>query len=202
VLWPNSISGKRLNVSELPEILEFLWPYRTSLKSRKAFGVPVEERGIPWWALRELYMERLKNPLSITFAFVATHNHFVLDRGGQVFNRSAPIIKLPTEATEDDHLALLGLLNSSTACFWMKQVFFPKGGDYVGTEGARVRKTWWDERYEFAGTQLQAFPLTQEKPLDLSTLLDRVAQKRRAHLPAELAASLPLSRAALNEHKR
>jgi hypothetical protein len=30
---------------------------------------------------------------------------------------------LPSEATEDDHLALLGLLNSSTACFWMKQVF-------------------------------------------------------------------------------
>ena len=26
------------------------------------------------------------------------------------------------DATEDDHLALLGLLNSSTACFWMKQV--------------------------------------------------------------------------------
>ena len=36
--------------------------------------------------------------------------------------RSAPVIKLPPDATEDEHLALLGLLNSSTACFWMKQV--------------------------------------------------------------------------------
>ena len=26
-------------------------------------------------------------PLSIAFADVATHNHFVLDRGGKVFNR-------------------------------------------------------------------------------------------------------------------
>ena len=60
--------------------------------------------------------------LSIAFAFVATHNHFVLDRGGKVFKQTAPIIKLPADATEDDHLALLGLLNSSTACFWMKQV--------------------------------------------------------------------------------
>ena len=65
---------------------------------------------------------RARTPLSIVFAFVATHNHFVLDRGGKVFNRSAPVIKLPPNATEDDHLALLGLLNSSTACFWMKQV--------------------------------------------------------------------------------
>ena len=37
------------------------------------------------------------------------------------------MIKLPPGATEDDHLALLGLLNSSTACFWMKQVFHDKG---------------------------------------------------------------------------
>ncbi len=66
-------------------------------------------------------------PLSIAFAFVATHNHFVLDRGGKVFKQSAPVIKLPAEASEDDHLALLGVLNSSTACFWMKQVCHDKG---------------------------------------------------------------------------
>src|SRR4029453_18880953 len=58
-------------------------------------------------------------PLSIVLAFVATHNHFVLDRGGKVFNRSAPIIKLADDATEQDHLGLLALLNSSIACFWM-----------------------------------------------------------------------------------
>ena len=33
-------------------------------------------------------------PSQSAFAFVATHNHFVLDRGGKVFNRSAPVIKL------------------------------------------------------------------------------------------------------------
>ena len=60
--------------------------------------------------------------LSITFAFVATHNHLSLDRGGKVFKRSAPVIKLPPDADEDDISALLGLLNSSTACFWMRQV--------------------------------------------------------------------------------
>jgi hypothetical protein len=93
------------------------------------------EAGLEWYEYGRLTHSKLRTPLSITFAFVATHNHFVLDRGGKIFNRSAPIIKLPADATEDDHLALLGLLNSSTACFWMKQVFFPKGGVHVGFEG-------------------------------------------------------------------
>ena len=92
---------------------------------------------------------------------MATHNHFVLDRGGRVFKQTAPVIKLPLEATEDDHLALLGLLNSSTACFWMRQVCFPKGGDDVGQVGARVRRSLWDERYAFNATNLEQFPLPE-----------------------------------------
>ena len=86
----------------------------------------------PAWALLWFEYSGFSKPRShylssITFAFVATHNHFVLDRGGKVFNRTAPVIKLPEGATEEAHLALLGLLNSSTACFWMKQVFHNKG---------------------------------------------------------------------------
>ena len=62
---------------------------------------------------------------------MATHNHFVLDRGGKVFKQSAPVIKLPEGASEDDHLALLGVLNSSTACFWLKQVCHNKGSTAI-----------------------------------------------------------------------
>ena len=40
------------------------------------------------------FRDRFRTPLSIAFAFVATHNHFVLDRGGKVFKQSAPVIKL------------------------------------------------------------------------------------------------------------
>ncbi len=73
--------------------------------------------------VRSAHSRQAPHPaLDRVWRIVATHNHFVLDRGGKVFNSTAPVIKLPPEATEDDHLALLGLLNSSTACFWMKQV--------------------------------------------------------------------------------
>ncbi|MBO0517449.1 hypothetical protein, partial [Streptomyces beijiangensis] len=101
---------------------QVLAPYRTAISSRKRFGVPMLERGMAWHEWQELYPSKLRTPLTIAFAFVATHNHFVLDRGGKVFNRSAPVIKLPEGATEQRHLELLEVLNSSVACFWLKQV--------------------------------------------------------------------------------
>ena len=94
----------------------YLWRYRTQLKSRIYFGRTQEQRGLDWREYGVVVKDKLRTPLSITFAFVATHNHFVLDRGGKVFNRTAPVIKLPPDADEDAHLGLLGLLNASVAC--------------------------------------------------------------------------------------
>jgi SAM-dependent methyltransferase len=104
------------------------WLFKTKLKNRMDFGNYIEDRGLRWFDHSMFFPARFRTPLSIAFAFVATHNHFVLDRGGKVFKQSAPIIKLLSNATEEDHLALLGLLNSSTACFWMQQVCHNKGG--------------------------------------------------------------------------
>ena len=109
-------------------ILRYLWPARTKLANSRMFGGKTKtQTGLWWYEYGRLTRDKLRTPLSITFAFVGTHNHFVLDRGGKVFKQSAPVIKLPEDAGEDDHLELLGLLNSSTACFWMKQVFHNKG---------------------------------------------------------------------------
>jgi hypothetical protein len=144
--------------------LRLLWPWRTNLANNKLFGgVTKVEGGLGWHEYGRLTVDKLRTPLSITFAFVATHNHFVLDRGGKVFNRSAPIIKLPPDATEDDHLALLAYLNSSTACFWMKQVCMNKGGSGIGRG---IQDEAWESRFEFDGTKLGAIPL----PPRLSTL--------------------------------
>ena len=159
------------------------------------------EQGKPWFEYLEHYVSKLRTPLSIAFAFVATHNHFVLDRGGKVFNRSAPIIKLPGDATEDDHLALLGLLNSSTACFWMKQVFHNKGST-VDDKGARQTTVAFENFYEFTGNWVTEVSRYPGKPLALASKLDRLAQERQTHLPAQLTASLPLPRTALDEHRR
>lgn len=96
----------------------WLWRLRTELGSRATFSKRTYfAEGRPFYEWHQLPPDHDAHPWVITFAFVATHNHFVLDRGGKVFNRSAPVIKLPAEASEDDHLKLLGVLNSSPRAF-------------------------------------------------------------------------------------
>jgi len=160
-----------------------LWPWRRVAETVASFGgKDRKEEGQNWWEWYRWQVDRYRTPLSIAFAFVATHNHFVLDRGGKVFNRSAPIIKLPEGATEDEHLALLAYLNSSTACFWMKQVFYPKAtttGD-ISVEKGKPEAN----RYEFAGTGLLQLPMPPTTPAqrarlsELSAGLDQLASRR------------------------
>jgi hypothetical protein len=162
----------------------WFWPLRTGLANRQWFKKSQVDRGLAWYAYGHISREKFLTPLSIGFGEVATHNHFVLDRGGKVFKQTAPVIKLPPDASVDEHLGLLGLLNSSVACFWLKQVCFPKGGDSVGCEGARVRKTLWDERYAFNATNIAEFPLSPRRPLALARALDTLAVDIEACLPS------------------
>ncbi|WP_329062122.1 BREX-2 system adenine-specific DNA-methyltransferase PglX [Streptomyces sp. NBC_01429] len=167
-----------------------LWTMRRVLGSTTGFGGDTRaDSDEPWWTWYRWVSERYRTPLSITFAFVATHNHFVLDRGGRVFNRSAPVIKLPERATEDEHLALLGVLNSSTACFWLKQVSQGKGGSGLGRG---LQDEEWEERYEFTGTKLQEYPLPADLSLNLGRLLDSRATSLAGYEPSAItAAALP-----------
>ena len=106
----------------------WLWPARTTMGNRATFSQKTYfEEGRSWWEWHQVAIQRLEG-FTITFGEVATHNHFVLDRGGKVFNRTAPVIKLRPGASEDEYLGVLGLLNSSTGCFWLQQVCHNKGG--------------------------------------------------------------------------
>ncbi|SCL20091.1 BREX-2 system adenine-specific DNA-methyltransferase PglX [Micromonospora inyonensis] len=163
----------------------YYWLTRAWLRSRLDFGSTPEERGLRWWDHSMFFPKRYRVGSSIAFAFVATHNHFVLDRGGKVFKQSAPVIKLPEEASEDDHLRLLGYLNSSTACFWLKQVSHNKGN---GGIGGGIGDEDWEPRYEFTGTKLQDFPLPEVYPFGRARLLDSLAQQLASLTPAAVAA--------------
>ncbi len=180
-LWP--YEETTLMASADSATLALLWPYRSILSRRVAYGLTQLERGLEWFEYSMFFAKRFRSPLSIAFAFVATHNHFVLDRGGKVFNRSAPVIKLPEGASEDEHLALLGVLNSSTACFWLKQNSHNKGST-VDSKGARQTQVPWEDFYEFTGTTLKDFPLPSDLPLHRGRSLDRLAQKAAAQSPA------------------
>lgn len=166
--------------------LRWYWTYRFALASYLMFGKRKSERGLQYHEWGYLLAERLRTPFSIAFAFVATHNHFAFDRGGAVFNRHAPVIKLPVAAGEDRYLELLGVLNSSTACFWMKQVFHNKGAS-VDAKGARQTTVVFENFYEHDSTKLKQFPLPGAFPLDSARRLDQLARDLAAASPAQLA---------------
>ena len=195
-VWPYDENLQVRELNENPSMAIFFWPRRRVMQRRKRFGTLIENiPSLQWYEFGELYRDKLRTPRRIAFAFVATHNHFVLDRGGRVFNRSAPVIKLPEGASEDDHLALLGVLNSSTACFWLKQVSHGKGNGGVN-EGYRGDE--WEEFYEFTGTKLEQFPLPGDLPLAFGRELDGLAQKLAALEPSVVCAETTLTRSRLD----
>jgi hypothetical protein len=131
----------------------------------------------------------------IAFAEQATHNHFVLDLGGKVFHQSAPMIKLPEGAAEDAHFALLGTLNSSTACFWLRQRCTPKGGSGIGRG---IQPEPWMERYVFNSSNVEQFPLSDGTPIELAARLDALASNLRSVTPSAVVTSGIPTRSALD----
>ncbi|MFC9839753.1 BREX-2 system adenine-specific DNA-methyltransferase PglX [Rhodococcus sp. NPDC127530] len=180
-LNPYLDSANSSPVTQDTSVVTHLWPLRPLLAARTVFQKTLSDRGLPWWVHLESYSRKLQTPLSITFPFVATHNHFVLDRGGKIFKQTAPVIKLPKEASEEDYLRLLGTLNSSTACFWLKQNSHDKGRP--GAEAAGADEPW-ERRFEFTGTTIQDFPLPKMHVLERAHRLDTLAQQLSANEPA------------------
>ncbi len=174
------------------KVTRWLWPLTTGLKNRLWFKKTQIQRGFTWYEYGHISREKFAADLTITYAFVATHNHFVLDQGNKVFNRSAPVIKLPVGSSESAHLGLLGLLNSSVACFWMQQVCHNKGGPGGGSS----KDEKWHDFYEFTSTKLADFPLIDQKPIGHARQIRTLSQQLAAIQPATLMASAELPTAA------
>ena len=196
VVFPYDEETGLCQLSQLPRLNHWLWPTRTTLGNRATFGKNTYfGEGRAWWAWHQIVLERLTPPLSITFGFVATHNHFALERGGKVFKQSAPIIKLPPSATVAEYLGLIGLLNSSVACFWLQQVMHNKGGPGGGSS----KDEKWHDFYEHSSTQLASFPIVRDKPLAISEALDCLAQELQRDSPFNvLSVETSCSRASLD----
>ncbi|MBT2386644.1 BREX-2 system adenine-specific DNA-methyltransferase PglX [Streptomyces sp. ISL-11] len=181
------------------ELATDLWALRRVLEARRTFQGDMADAGLRWWDYMQFTPSAYRSPLSITFAFVATHNHFVLDQGGKVFKQSAPVIKLREGASTEEHLRLLGLLNSSTAGFWLRMVSYPKGGSPESGGGQSDQP--WSWTYEFTGTKLQEFPLPSAYPILLATALDSLARQLTAASPSVIVSQAVPSTPALRQRR-
>lgn len=193
-VWPYDSSYQASPLT--PELLSWFWPNRRSLQQRKRFSVAIENiKNIAWFEYRELYRSKLQTSLNIAFCTVATHNHFAFSHDRKAFNRHAPVVKLPPESTKEQHLDLTALLNSSTACFWLKQVSQPKGGSGIGRG---VQDEAWESRYEFTVTKLQNFPLPAKLSPELGSGLDGIARQILLTRPHSVVAEAAPTRWRLN----
>ncbi|MGW8885233.1 BREX-2 system adenine-specific DNA-methyltransferase PglX [Streptomyces sp. NPDC055749] len=164
-----------VNLEEIPKHARRLWPFRTELGNRATFsrGTYFSD-GRPWYEWHQLPKDDGTHSWAVSFAEVATHNHFVLERGGKAFRQTAPVIKLPEGATEEHHVELLGVLNSSTACFWLKQVCFCKGN---ATASSGMADQPWSWNYQFSSTKVADFPLPAQLPFELGQRLESLGRE-------------------------
>ena len=107
-----------------------LWPFRTDLGSgaKRFRKTNVWSDGTTMVGVAPSSTDRASRPRSRSPSPTSPPTTTSSSTGAARSSSStAPVIKLPAGASEDDHLALLGLLNSSTACFWLKQVCHHQG---------------------------------------------------------------------------
>ena len=101
---------------------------------------------------------------------------------GRCSSRPRRSSSCPTGAGEDEHLALLGVLNSSVACFWLKQVCQPKGS---GGIGRGIYDEAWEDRLRVqrdATSRIYRFPIDRDPGLAraLDAAADRTGQSPRS----------------------
>jgi hypothetical protein len=174
-VWPYDADFRVCPESDIPGTLSALWPFRRVLQKRKRFGVEVELiPNLNWYEFRELYKGKFTSSISLAFAEVATHNHFTIIDGEMMLNQTAPIVKLQSKDDRADYVRLQGVLNSSTACLWLKMACHNKGGSGLG-RGFQDQE--WENRYQFNGANVERFPVPRAWPSSLASALDSLAQQ-------------------------
>lgn len=195
-IFPYDEYLRLIDVSDIPrEAFQELWISRTTLGNRSTFnGDSYFTAGRGWHEWHQLPRDHDASPYSIAYAEIATHNHFVINRSNTAFNRTAPVIKLASNSSDDDYFRIVGILNSSSACFWIKQKSKAKGGAADQT---------WARTYQISGTSLLSFPIPKNSPMKRARNIQAHAQMLKEVLPnASLACGLPTAIHNRFEHTR
>ncbi|GAA2591825.1 BREX-2 system adenine-specific DNA-methyltransferase PglX [Dactylosporangium fulvum] len=180
--FPYHTNLSTIDINEVPGHHHRLWPFRTMLGNRSYFSDRTFiSGGRAWYDWHSVTGAPEQRHRRITFAWVATHPHFaVLD--ADLTLPSAPVVELAPDTPSKQLYDLVALLNSSTVCFWLKQVSNRKGVSSIhqtpGTQGEP-----WEDTYEYTPARLRELPL----PADRCTRYG----EDLAYLAVQLAESTP-----------
>ena len=136
-----------IDLRQYPSVSYYLCLFRKPLGDRATFsGKTYDEEGKLWYGYHIINHKKLEHTTIVSFSFISTHGHFVQENSRRLYRQTAPIIvlrkKIPVEVTT-------GLLNSSSALFWLKQVCFNKG---AGDDEER-------DRFEYQGNKVEQLPV-------------------------------------------
>ena len=116
-----------------------LWVVKRGMAEPDNFsGRKRDEFGVPWWSWYRWIARRNSGGARVIVAAIATHNEVAINRGRSITNQHVFVLQLRSEYDVDLSYAMLGVLNSSTACFWLKQVCHDKG---IGARAAVSQAT-------------------------------------------------------------
>jgi hypothetical protein len=174
---------------------DLLWQWRTVLANRLWFGQRHYERGLPWWSFGFVAVGVDTSHPKIAYGEVDTHASFVYNRGGVLFDQTAPVLSLRAPAPESQYMEILGLMNSSTPAFWLRQVCRNKG--MHGQHGG-LKSELWEQFFAFNGTNVGALPFPAGRPLELAIAIQSDADERSTLLPSALVAREAPTRASLD----
>ena len=157
---PFRYDARHCELIRLSDADGYLWPLRTSLwRTGCMFGkTTIESMVSRGSSTMQFIRERVRTPLSIVFGEVATHNHFVLDRGGKVFKQYGP----------GHQAASRGHRRRSPRAAWSAQQLHrlfldeagmsrPKGG--VGSAGGIASRNGKAQAYRMQFQRHQAWPV-------------------------------------------
>jgi len=184
--FPGADAAKPIDITRFPGHMRRLWPYRTTLRNRPS---PLRQLQIAdhraWYGWHQVTARPGTHPWSLIFPWVATHQHFAVLREGIGSLQSAPVVKLPRDASQDEFFRLAAALNSSAACFWLKQYSQSKGAPKV--DQLRAEEPWEQFR-EFTSTTLEKLPLPAELSPRFGRELDALARRMAAVEPSAVCA--------------
>ncbi len=168
---------------------KILWPFRVILSSRVAYGKTQLERKLQWYEYSMFFKRRFDARRVWGLASIASHNHFAPAPERSVFKDTALVVILPPSMSNEEYMSLLGLANSSCACFWLKQVCKPKGG------AAGVP---WLRTYQFNAENVSRLPVPSGVHSPRVQSLTLLSAQASALEPSSQCADILPSKAALD----
>ena len=127
VSFPTTTTSTLLASAEAPAVHRFLWPYRTNLIALRGGTTKLREIGLTWCEYGR-FTRAASQPADRSPSPSSQPTTTSSSTGAARCSSSLrPSSSCPRRPTEDDHLALLGLLNSSDRVLLDEAGLLPEG---------------------------------------------------------------------------